>query len=110
MSSRTEGSPIVLLEAMAAGVPIVATHVGGIPDIVTAEEVSLVPGEDPEALAREIRRACTDYGTFLSNASRARARLSADYGLEPWLDRYDDIYRGIVTPRRMPLCRDEQCP
>jgi glycosyltransferase involved in cell wall biosynthesis len=100
----------VLLEAMAAGVPVVATRVGGIPDIVTAEEVSLVPGEDPEALAREIRRARTDYGAFQSNASRARARLSADYGLESWLDRYDDLYREIVTRRRVPPYRDEPCP
>ena len=52
MPSHSEGSPNALLEAMMAHVPIVATHVGGIPEIVTHGETALlVPPSDPAALA-----------------------------------------------------------
>src|SRR6266566_158231 len=55
LSSRTEGTPVVLFEAMAANVPIVTTGVGGVPDVVSPAEAALVRSEDPVALAAEIR-------------------------------------------------------
>jgi glycosyltransferase involved in cell wall biosynthesis len=55
ISSVSEGSPNVLLEAMAAGVPVVATSVGGIPEIVADKETGLlVPPSDPKAMASAI--------------------------------------------------------
>jgi glycosyltransferase involved in cell wall biosynthesis len=68
MSSRNEGAPIALLEAMGAGKAIVATSVGGIPDMV-ADDISalLVPKENPAALAEAILRLAAD--------PDARARL-----------------------------------
>ncbi|HEX8246508.1 MAG TPA: glycosyltransferase, partial [Longimicrobium sp.] len=55
LSSRTEGTPVTLLEAMAAGVPVVAASVGGVPDAVSSAEALLVPPEDPRALAAAVR-------------------------------------------------------
>ncbi|MEP6714674.1 MAG: glycosyltransferase family 4 protein [Terriglobia bacterium] len=61
LPSITEGSPNVLLEAMACGVPSVATSVGGVPEIVTdGESALLVPARDPEQLAAAIARLLTD--------------------------------------------------
>ena len=55
ISSLTEGSPNVLLEAMAAGVPVIATSVGGIPEVVTDKETGLLVGpRDPQAMASAI--------------------------------------------------------
>jgi glycosyltransferase involved in cell wall biosynthesis len=102
MSSRTEGSPIVLLEAMAAGVPVIATRVGGLPDMVTSDEVSLVPPEDPSALAGALRAALKDYEPFAARARRARERLASDWALEPWLDQYAEIYGTVMRGRSRP--------
>src|SRR5207244_2094763 len=60
LSSRTEGTPIVLFEAMASEVPVVATRVGGVPDILSAAEAALVPPNDPVALAAELRAVYRD--------------------------------------------------
>jgi glycosyltransferase involved in cell wall biosynthesis len=54
LSSRSEGTPIALLEAMAAGTPVVATNVGGVPDVVSRAEALLVPPDEPRALAAAI--------------------------------------------------------
>jgi glycosyltransferase involved in cell wall biosynthesis len=54
LPSRSEGSPNVLLEAMAAGRPIVATSVGGVPEIASCGEVQLVPPDQPMALANAV--------------------------------------------------------
>jgi glycosyltransferase involved in cell wall biosynthesis len=96
LSSRTEGTPIVLLEAMAAGVPVVTTAVGGVPDVVSSQEAILVPPDDPAALAAGIRRALADPGAARARAVAAGLRLAQQFALDPWLDRYEAIYRSVA--------------
>ena len=93
LSSRTEGTPIVVFEAMAAGVPIVATRVGGVPDVVSSAEAVLVPPADPVALAAAIRAVYRDPAAARARAQRARARLLTQFTVPPWISRYDAIYR-----------------
>jgi glycosyltransferase involved in cell wall biosynthesis len=95
LSSRTEGCPIVLFEAMAAGVPIVAANVGGVPDVLSPKEARLVPPEDPAALAEAIRDVYRDPKGAALRADAARARLLAEFQLQPWLARYETIYRQL---------------
>jgi glycosyltransferase involved in cell wall biosynthesis len=94
LSSRTEGTPIVLLEAMSAGVPIVTTAVGGVPDVVSPREALLVRPEQPAALAEAIRRVRDDPAGAAERAVAAFRRLDA-YAPEPWLARYEDLYRAV---------------
>jgi glycosyltransferase involved in cell wall biosynthesis len=73
LASRSEGQPIVLLEAMAAQVPVVCTAVGGVPEIITHESNGLlVPAEDSKALADAIQRVIED--ADLSGRMRAAGR------------------------------------
>jgi glycosyltransferase involved in cell wall biosynthesis len=96
LSSRTEGTPMVLFEAIAAGVPVVATDVGGVPDVVSREEAVVVRPEDPDALAAGIRDVYEHAAAAARRAQGARVRLEREFGVGPWLDRYVDIYRFVT--------------
>jgi glycosyltransferase involved in cell wall biosynthesis len=103
LSSRTEGTPMVLFEAMAAGTPIVAARVGGVPDVLADAEALLVPPEDPAALARALAEVRREPRRAAGRAAAARRRLIADFAPEPWLARYESLYRELqLHPRRLP--------
>jgi glycosyltransferase involved in cell wall biosynthesis len=96
LSSRSEGTPITLLEAMSAGVPVVATAVGGIPDVLTEKEAWLVPPEDPPALGAAIRTAIEDRTAAAQRAAAASRRLEEQFGAERWLAKHEEMYRGLA--------------
>lgn len=103
LSSRTEGTPMVVLEAMACTVPIVATRVGGIPDMLSGTEALLVDPGNPEALAAAIRAALDDRSASIQRAQRAHARLLSQFDTSAWLAQYEALYRSIQpTTRRAP--------
>lgn len=103
LSSRTEGTPIALFEAMAAGVPIVATRVGGVPDVITESEALLVPSEDPAALAQGIIAVRRDPAAAATRAARAREVLTRRFAPGPWLERHLALYRAIAARRSKDL-------
>lgn len=102
LSSRSEGTPIVLFEAMAVGVPIVATRVGGVPDVLSPAEAALVPADDPVALAAAIRTVCQTPDAAEQRVRSARERVERDFGLAPWVQRYDAIYARVGRNTRSP--------
>jgi glycosyltransferase involved in cell wall biosynthesis len=95
LSSRSEGTPIVLLEAMAAGTPVVATSVGGVPDVVGRVEALLVPPDDARALASAIDDSLRHRAAAYRRAAAARHRLATDCDLGLWLSRYEGLYRAL---------------
>jgi len=96
LSSRTEGTPIVLFEAIAAGVPVVATSVGGVPDVVGQGGAIIVPSEDPDALGAAIDQVLSKPDAAAERNDAAVTALAERYGLDPWLDRYLALYRALV--------------
>lgn len=99
LSSRTEGTPITLFEAMHAGVPVVVTSVGGVPDVVSPDEALLIPPDDSGALAAAIREAHEHPADAAARAARARSRLEKDFAAAPWIEAYDRIYRTAADAK-----------
>jgi glycosyltransferase involved in cell wall biosynthesis len=99
LSSRTEGTPIVLFEAMAAGVPVVATAVGGVPEVVSPAEAILVPPDDPVRLAAAIRETLDNPAAAQDRVRAARRRLEREFAAQPWLERYENLYRAVGRHR-----------
>jgi len=94
MASRSEGMPGALVEAMGAGLPVVATNVGGIPEVVTnGVDGLLVPPCDPGALARGIEEALSRPELGRAAAHTARTRFS----LETMLDAYERSFRRALA-------------
>jgi L-malate glycosyltransferase len=91
--SLSEGSPNVLLEAMAYAVPVVATRVGGIPEIVTDGETALlVPPRHPVAMAKAIDRLFSNSRIATNMGQLARKKVEEDYSPESRAKALLDIY------------------
>jgi len=99
LSSRTEGTPMVLLEAMAARVPVIATQVGGIPDVVSPGEALLVPPLRPDALAAAFRDVFANRSAAAVRANAAHTRLGEAFAAGPWMARHLELYRDVLDDR-----------
>lgn len=99
MTSRTEGLPMALIEAMAAGLPCVATAVGGIPTVLADNAGILVPPESPEAVAEALARLARDELLCRQLGERALRKVEAQHGLQPVVSAYLEL---LGLPARWP--------
>ncbi|HEY9142387.1 MAG TPA: glycosyltransferase family 4 protein [Bryobacteraceae bacterium] len=98
LSSLSEGSPNALLEAMAARVPVVATAVGGIPEIVSDRETALlVPPRNPEALCRAMRELLANETLAGGLAARASELILTRHTPEARTRRLVEIYTAALA-------------
>jgi glycosyltransferase involved in cell wall biosynthesis len=98
LASRTEGSPNALLEAMAAGVPAVATTVGGIPEIATDGETALlVPPGDAAAIASALLAMFAEQGALAHRlTASAQDRIKSEFLPARRVARLGDVYRELL--------------
>lgn len=102
LPSHSEGSPNVLLEAMAAHVPVVATAVGGVPEIVENETSALlVPPHDPALLAQAIGRVLVDRELGERLTQTAAGLISSNHAPEQHAQALIAIYREAIDRRRL---------
>ncbi|PLX39322.1 MAG: glycosyl transferase [Hyphomicrobiales bacterium] len=97
--SRAESMPYIVLEAIAAGKPIVASRVGGIPEILHDDTEQMVPADDPAALAREMAKLLGDRETAVSAAVQRANRLHARFSCSAMAHEIEQFYRDTLDSR-----------
>lgn len=94
--SRFEGSPLSVIECMATGAAIVATRVGGVPELVDdGAHALLVPPENPAELVEAVLRVVREPELGAELGARARERQQAEFGIEAMLDRLSELYAAL---------------
>jgi glycosyltransferase involved in cell wall biosynthesis len=100
LSSISEGFPLVTLEAMAAGKPVVVTRCGGPEEVIDDGQTgALVPPADPEALAGKICELLADPARAEALGEAARAKAHRLYSLEQMIRQYESLYLRILNSR-----------
>lgn len=96
-TERQEGLPLIILEAMACGKPVVASHIGGIPDVITHNEngVMVAPG-DAKLLADALSRLLADAPRAKHLGENARKDVLEKYSLDKMVDRVIEIYEKAM--------------
>ena len=98
LSTHGEGLPLGLLEAMAKGKPVVATSVGGIPELVRHDATGLlVPPSDSDALARELSRLLDDPAFARALGEAGRAFVERDFGRASFRKRLRALYARVLA-------------
>ena len=99
LSSRMEGLPLVALEAMATGLPVVATAVGGLPKLIADGETGfLVPSGDEAALRARLAMLRDDPDVARAVGARGQSRVRESYSRDRMVRRYLDLYRRLGGP------------
>lgn len=98
MSSSWEGLPLALLEAAAAGLPVVSTAVGGVPEAVPEGGGILVPPGDADALAAAMRAVMGMHAEErAAMGARGREAVRSRFGLGEVLDRWEEVYAAVAA-------------
>jgi glycosyltransferase involved in cell wall biosynthesis len=99
-SSGDEGVPQSVMQAMACGLPVIATAVGSLPDLVRHQETGLVvPKHDPAAIAAAITRLQGDPALAARLAAAGRAHVEEKFSREAMLDRMESLFLRYARPR-----------
>ena len=101
LPSHSEGSPNVLLEAMAAHAPVVATEVGGVPEVVESDKSALlVPPKQPAMLAAAIARVLRNSDLAARLSATAAELIVENHAAEHYVEKIIGIYSRAISQRR----------
>jgi glycosyltransferase involved in cell wall biosynthesis len=101
LPSLAEGISNTILEAMATGLPVLATAVGGNPELVQAGVTgTLVPRDDPESMARALRAYADSKELCRRHGVEARRTIERKFGMEAMVDAYMAVYDGLLAVER----------
>ena len=102
MPSWAESFPYVVLEAAAAGLPLIATRVGGIPEIFGQAASRLVPPADADALANALTAALAEPDAMAADAARLRLHVREHFSVTKMVSRIDEFYAHLTGRARNP--------
>jgi len=98
LTSVNEGTPVTLIEAMACGVPVVATHVGGVPDVLGYGKFgSLVPSGDAGVFAKELLSILSGKVCVKERTAAARIHVLQTYSADRLVSDLEDLYRLLLN-------------
>ena len=99
-SSKSEGISLTILEAMAVGLPVVTTRVGGNPEIVVEGQTGyLVPDQNPEALAAAMLQMLSQRDTWSSMGALGRQRVEQQFDIRTMIRQYEELYTEVLGSR-----------
>lgn len=102
LPSLNEGISNTILESMASGLPVIATDVGGNPELVADGETGiLVPPSDPGELANALRRYVEDPSLAATHGVRARERAEREFSVDRMIAGYLEVYDELTSERRI---------
>jgi glycosyltransferase involved in cell wall biosynthesis len=100
LTSRNEGTPVALIEAMAVGVPVVATAVGGVPDVVKHDETGLlIPSGEPTSLADALYRVASDEELCRRLGANGRRNVALRFRSQRLVDDVAGLYSELLKRR-----------
>ncbi|WP_435079427.1 glycosyltransferase family 4 protein [Halococcus sp. AFM35] len=96
LPSLGEGTPLAIMEAMAMGVPIVATSVGGVPNMLDDGDAGqLVPPADPDSIAKAIEAYISNPELMRQHSARASELAATEFSIQNISDKYASVYRSL---------------
>lgn len=99
--SYHEGLPYAILESLAAGTPVIASNVGGIPDaVIDGVHGLLIEPRDPVQIADAIRRLASDNNLVRTMSQNCLSWAKENFGLERLSSQFDDLYRSVMEDKR----------
>lgn len=106
LTSEAEALPMAIIEGMAAGLPVIATQVGGVPGMVDDGETGLlIPPRDPAALVSAIVRLASDRDSRVTMGRMAAKRCSERWDAASMVDAYADAFEHALTRRHRGMLR-----
>lgn len=110
LNSNREGLPLSLLEAMSFGIPVVATEVGGVGELLAGACGLLVPPRAPEAMAAALVSLVTQPELAKTLGQHGKDRIRQSYSIDNMVDRYVELYRDVAKrPRLRPSIGSAKC-
>jgi glycosyltransferase involved in cell wall biosynthesis len=113
LTSRNEGTPVTIIEAMAAGKPVAATDVGGVADLLgatagcaskeffLAKRGLLVPSDKPRALAEALLCLCRHPAKFDEMKAQAQKWVLENYGIDRLVGDIKQLYLDVLSDKQM---------
>ena len=98
LTSKSEGIPLTILEAFASGVPVTATNVGGIPEVIDTEKNGLLaPSGDSRKIADQLNRLLTEPNLAASISQNAQERFFREFTETEMVSKYEKLFLELLA-------------
>ena len=100
LTSDNEGTPLSLIQAALSGIPVVATDVGAVREVLVPDETGLLAPPDADALAAQVARLLSDPALAVRMGEAGRAWAQECFTVERFAERHAEVYRGVLSGAR----------